>query len=197
MNIGLYFGSFNPIHVGHLIIANHMLEYGNLDQLWFVVSPHNPLKEKKTLLSDHHRLMLVKEAVEDNPKMRASDVEFSLTQPSYTAKTLMVLSEKYPQHRFTLIMGEDNLKTIHKWYNYTYLLDNYSILVYPRLCPSQLPTDTNSLIASYPTITLVENAPLMNLSSSFIRQSIRNGKNVQYLLPDSVYNYVQEMRFYQ
>ena len=133
MKVGLYFGSFNPIHVGHLIIANYMVDHTDLDQVWFVVSPHNPHKDKKTLLADHHRLALVKEAVDDNPKLRASDIEFGLEQPSYTSKTLAVLSEQYPDTEFSLLMGEDNLRTLHKWYNYDYLLTNYRIFVYPRV----------------------------------------------------------------
>jgi len=199
MKIGLFFGSFNPIHIGHMIIANHILEHSDLDRLWFVVSPHNPFKEKRTLLSDHHRLMLVKEAVEDNPLMRACDIEFGMDQPSYTAKTLILLKEKYPEHTFSLIMGQDNLSSLPKWHNFSYLLDNYRIFVYPRFFSSrEVPeTNTNFLQNNKATIIFLSDVPISNISSSFIRKSIQNGKSVRYLLPERVFNYIDEMKFYQ
>jgi nicotinate-nucleotide adenylyltransferase len=193
MKIGLYFGSFNPIHIGHLIIANHLIEHTDLDQIWFVVSPHNPLKDKKTLLADHHRLALVKEAIDDNPSFRASDVEFHLEQPSYTVKTLLVLAEKYPQHEFSLIMGEDNLKTLHKWYNYEYLLDNYRLFVYPRVSGETYELD----LKKHPSVVFMKDVPVMNISSSFIRSEIAAGKDVRYLLTEPVYKYIDEMLFYK
>lgn len=200
MKVGLYFGSFNPIHVGHLIIANHMANNTDLDQVWFVVSPHNPLKDKKNLLEDYHRLALVKEAVDNNPKLRASDIEFGLEQPNYTVKTLAVLAEKYPNYVFSLLMGEDNLKTLHKWYNYEYLLKNYRIFVYPRAISLQeaenYSPDTNEL-NRHPNIILLRDVPVMDISSSYIRKSIENEKDVRYLLTPSVLKYVDEMGFYR
>ncbi len=133
MKIGLYFGTFNPIHVGHLIIANHMAEHADLDQVWMVVTPHNPLKKKNTLLDDYHRLQMVHLATEDFPKIKPSDIEFKLSQPNYTVNTLVHLQEKYPNYEFSLIMGEDNLKSFHKWKNYEAILENHEIYVYPRL----------------------------------------------------------------
>lgn len=200
MKVGLYFGSFNPIHIGHLIIANYMVDNTDLDQIWFVVSPHNPLKDKKTLLEDFHRLALVKEAIDDNPKFRASDIEFSLEQPNYTVKTLTVLAEKYPKHEFSLLMGEDNLRTIHKWYNYEYLLQNYRIFVYPRVMTIQekstKETETNSF-HQHPNVVFLEDVPVMNISSSYIRKAIGNRKDVTYLLTAPVLKYIDEMGFYK
>ena len=200
MKVGLYFGSFNPIHIGHLIIGNYMVDVTGLDQVWFVVSPQNPLKDKKTLLTDYHRLALVKEAVDDNPKLRASDVEFGLEQPNYTVKTLAILAEKYPNHEFSLLMGEDNLRTLHKWYNYEYLLTHYRILVYPRAATIQekenREVQQNDLYR-HPNIELLHDAPVMNISSSYIRKAIEKGKDVRYLLTDRVLKYVDEMGFYK
>lgn len=196
MKIGLYFGSFNPIHVGHLIIANHMVENTDLDQVWFVVSPHNPFKEKKSLLADHHRLAMVKEAIDDNPKLRASDVEFHLEQPNYTVKTLMVLKENYPSHTFVLLMGEDNLTAFHKWKNYEYILEHYQLFVYPRVHSEELTVAENN-IAAHPSVTLLKDVPIMNISSTFIRNAIKNGKDVRYLLTPPVAQYVDEMGFYK
>ncbi len=133
MKIGLFFGTFNPIHTGHLVIANYMANYTDLNKVWLVVTPHNPLKQKETLLKDHHRLMLTKLATEDNPKLKVSDIEFKLTQPSFTINTLLHLKEKYPVKEFVLIMGEDNLKTLHKWKNYEEIINQFSIYVYPRI----------------------------------------------------------------
>lgn len=188
---GLYFGSFNPIHVGHLIIANHMVEHTDLDEVWFVISPHNPFKNKASLLADHHRYAMVNIAVEDNPKLWASNIEFKLPQPSYTVHTLAFLEEKYPQKQFVLIMGGDNLASFHKWKNYTHILDNYEIKVYPR------PGEKLPELASHPHIKIVNNVPLMQISSSFIRQCIREGKSVEYLLSDKVFKYLTEMHFYE
>lgn len=200
MKVGLYFGSFNPIHVGHLIIANYMVDNTDLDQVWFVVSPHNPLKDKKTLLADYHRLALVKEAIDDNPKLRASDIEFSLEQPNYTVKTLAVLTEKYPGYEFSLLMGEDNFRTLHKWYNYEYLLKNYRIFIYPRVQAIQAKEsceDKTSGFRQHSNVVFLEEAPGMNISSSYIRRAIRNGKDVKYMLTPPVLKYVDEMGFYR
>lgn len=187
---GLFFGSFNPIHIGHLIIANYMAEYTNLDEVWFVISPQNPFKQKSTLLENHHRLMLVKTAIDDNPKLKASNIEFNLPTPSYTADTLVHLYEKYPNRNFVLIMGSDNLVNFHKWKNYEEILKNHEIYVYPRPNTPSTSFDNHSKIIKI-------DAPLIELSSSFIRQSISKGKNVKYMLPDSVYNYILEMHFYE
>jgi nicotinate-nucleotide adenylyltransferase len=189
-NTGLYFGSFNPVHVGHLIIASHMKEYGGLDEVWFIISPQNPLKKKTGLLDDHHRLAMVQIAVEDNPAFKASNVEFSLPQPSYTIHTLSVLSEKYPDRNFSLIMGSDNLQTFGKWKNYEAILDSYKILVYPR------PGSDGGVFREHPAVRWIE-APLMQISSTFIRDAVRKGKSVRYLLPERIFEYLTEMHFYK
>ncbi len=194
--IGLYFGTFNPIHVGHLIIANHFVEYTPLDEIWFVVSPHNPHKKKATLLADHHRLNLVKEAIDDNPKFRASDIEFHLPQPSYTVNTLVHLREKYPKKEFALIMGEDNLRSLHKWKNYEEILKYTPILVYPRNKTIQ-EKETLPIQVKSDKIQLLKNVPTMDISASFIRQSIKEGKDVRYLLTAPVLKYIDEMNFYK
>lgn len=204
MKIGLYFGTFNPIHVGHLVIANYMAEFTDLDQVWLVVSPHNPLKEKSTLLADHHRLALVQVAIEDNVNLRASDIEFKLPKPSYTVTTLTHLKERYPQHEFALIMGEDNLRTLHKWYNHDYLLKNHRIYVYPRVLTIQeeaevqeIGKQTNNAFSEHQNVILCEDAPVMKVSASFIRNAIRDKKDVRYLLTDPVQKYIDEMNFYK
>jgi nicotinate-nucleotide adenylyltransferase len=191
MKIGLYFGSFNPIHIGHLIIANHMAEYSSLNQIWMVVTPHNPLKLKDSLLDDHHRLEMVYLATKDYDKIKPSDIEFKLPQPNYTINTLTHLQEKYPQHEFSLIMGEDNLNTIHKWKNYEVILRNHEIYVYPRL-PLE---DTTLQLPSYAKIHRIA-APVIELSSTFIRESIKNKKIVVPMLPDKVWKYLEHNLFY-
>ena len=187
---GLFFGSFNPIHIGHLIIAQYFTEFTDLNQVWFVVSPHNPLKKKITLCADHHRLNMVKLAIDDNPKLRASDIEFNLPQPSYTINTLAYLKEKYPEKEFILIMGGDNLETLHKWKNYEQISKENKIYVYKR--PDTQPSifDKNSNISIF-------DAPLMQISSSFIRKALKDKKNMMYLLPDKVYNYIENMMLYR
>ncbi|ALM49302.1 nicotinate-nucleotide adenylyltransferase [Flavobacterium psychrophilum] len=192
MKVGLYFGTFNPIHVGHVIIANHMAEYSGLDQIWLVVTPHNPLKKKSTLLDDHQRLQMVFLATQDYPKLKPSDIEFRLPQPSYTTNTLVHLQEKFPTHEFSLIMGEDNLNSLHKWKNYEVILQNHDVYVYPRIN-----TDTiNPDIETSARIHRVE-APVIEISSTFIRESIKDGKNVQPLLPQKVWQYVEHNLFYR
>lgn len=197
--IGLYFGSFNPIHIGHLIIANYMVQSTNLDEIWFIVSPENPHKKKANLLPDIHRLAMVRIAVEDNSKLKVNDIEFHLPKPSYTVFTLQALKEKYPEHVFTLIMGEDNLRTLHKWKNYDYLIDNYSILVYPRVLTIQElenEDEKQNGIIDLPNVKMTD-SPVMNLSSSLIRTMIKEGKEVRYLLSEPVYKYLDEMNFYK
>jgi nicotinate-nucleotide adenylyltransferase len=187
---GLFFGSFNPIHNGHLMIAGYMAEYTDISQVWFIVSPHNPLKEKSTLLADHHRLAMANIAVEDDPRFRASNIEFHLPQPSYTIDTLTYLSEKYPEKEFVLIAGSDNLPSFHKWKNYQSILDHYHLFIYPR------PDTPASPFDSHPHIHFTE-APLIEISSSFIRKGISEGKNMSHFLPDKVWKYIQEMHFYK
>ncbi len=203
MKVGLYFGTFNPIHVGHLIIANHFALHEDLDQIWLVVSPQNPLKLKSTLLADYHRLNMVKVAIEDNPKLRASDIEFSLSKPSFTVHTLAHLKEKYPENTFSLIMGEDNLRTLNKWFNYEYILENYKIFVFPRnltiqeLENPQPESEETQRIKNHPSIHFCEETPTMKISSSFIRETIKSGKNVNYLCTEKVCKYMDEMNFYR
>ncbi len=201
MNVALFFGSFNPIHVGHLVIANHIAQREEIDQVWLVVSPHNPLKDKNTLLADYHRLALVKEAVYSNPKMRASDVEFGLEQPNYTIKTLAILKEKYPENKFSLILGEDNLRTFHKWFNHETILKNHSIYVYPRVHTIQelehLADKKENNFDQHPNVIFCSDAPIMAISSSYIRHAIKAKKEVRYLLTPEVMKYVDEMGFYK
>lgn len=204
MKVGLYFGTFNPIHVGHLIIANYMADYTDLDQVWLVVSPQNPLKEKKSLLADYHRIALVREGISENSNLRASDIEFKLPIPSYTSNTLAHLKENYPENEFALIMGEDNLRTFHKWKNHEWILDNYKLYVYPRVMTiqeeaeeSQIKSNTANTFRDHPNVTMCDDVPVMKVSSSFIRQAIKNGNDVRYLLTESVYKYVEEMNFYK
>ena len=204
MNIGLYFGTFNPIHVGHLIIANYMANFQGLDQVWLVVSPQNPLKEKAGLLSDFHRLSLVKAAIEENPKLRACDVEFKLPVPSYTVTTLAYLKEKHPEHTFSLIMGEDNLRNFHKWFNHDVILKNHEIYVYPRVFTIQEDAEilangtlTENPFANHPNVHICTDAPVMRISASFIRQAIKERKDIRYLLTEPVHQYIEEMHFYR
>ncbi len=204
MNVGLYFGTFNPIHVGHMVIASYMSEHTGLDQVWFVVTPQNPLKNKKSLLQDSHRLALVREAVDESPNLKASDIEFGLSKPNYTANTLAHLIEKYPKHTFSLIMGEDNLRNFHKWRNYEHILKEHQIFVYPRVLTlqeqSEGTTMNNSQIEKLKkekNVLYCEGAPVMKISASFIRKAIREGKDVRFLLTEPVHKYVEEMHFYK
>lgn len=189
---GLYFGTFNPIHIGHLIIANYMVEFSDLDEIWFVVTPHNPHKKKKTLLADHHRFAMVELAIENYPKLQASKVEFSLPQPNYTVNTLAHLEEKYPKNNFCLIMGEDNLKSLHKWKNFEVILKRYSIYVYPRISEGEV----ESQFLNHKKIQTVD-APIIELSSTFIRKAIKSGKNIEPMLSPKVWTYLDEMNFYK
>ena len=193
MNIGLYFGTFNPIHVGHMAIANHMVEFSDLDEVWFVVTPHSPFKKKTSLLADNHRYQLTQIAVEDYPKLKASNIEFKLSQPNYTVNTLVYITEKYPQHAFSLIMGEDNLKSLHKWKNYEVILENHHIYVYPRIYKGKT---AETQFDKHPKVHKV-GAPIMEISSTFIRKAIKNKKNIRALLPCNVWQYIDEMNFYK
>jgi len=195
MKIGLYFGTFNPIHIGHLIIANHMAENSDLDQIWMVVTPHNPLKNKQTLLDDYQRLQLVFLATEDYPKIKPSDIEFKLSQPNYTVNTLAHLTDKYPQHEFSLIMGEDNLKSFHKWKNQEVILQNHDIYVYPRIA-SESENNSNLVLKNNPNIHIID-APIVEISSTFIRENIKNKKNVRPLMPEKVWEYIDHNNLYK
>ncbi len=189
-SIGLLFGSFNPIHSGHLMLAQYLVEFSDLEQIWFVVSPHNPFKKKKTLLDDHHREELVRIAVEDNDRFDVSNIEFRMPKPSYTIDTLTYLSEKYPSINFQLICGTDILPTFHKWKNYEQIIENYSIIVYNRPGNWEHPYGEN------PSFRFIE-APSFDISSSFIRQAIKDKKNLRYFLPEKVYEYILNMHFYE
>lgn len=189
--IGLFFGTFNPMHIGHLIIANHFAEFSDADEIWLIITPHNPFKKKKTLLEDYHRYEMVYRAVEKYEKLKPSKVEFDLPQPNYTVNTLVNLEEKYPDYEFALIMGEDNLKNFHKWKNSEVILEKNELLVYPRLG-----NQGKTQLENKGKVTMVE-APMMEISSTFIRDCIKNGKNVQPLLPQPVWHYIDEMNFYR
>ncbi len=188
--IGLFFGSFNPVHIGHLIIANFMATQTDLKQVWLVVSPQNPLKPKSTLARDHDRLHLVRLAIDDNPLLRASDVEFNLPKPSYTIDTLTYLHEQYPDRQFVLIMGSDNIATLHKWKNYELILRDYEIYVYQR------PNYKAGELASHASVKSFE-APLMQISASYIRKCIKAGQSVQYLVPPEVHEYLLSSSLYK
>ncbi len=192
MKVGLYFGTFNPIHVGHLIIANHIVENSDLDQLWMVVTPHNPLKKKSGLLADYHRLQMVHLATENYDKIIPSDIEFKLPQPNYTVNTLAHLQEKFPQHEFSLIMGEDNLKSLKKWKNFELILNDYHLYVYPRISTDEVPEE----FKNHPNIHKV-NAPIIELSSTFIRNSIKEQKNIKPMLDAKVWEYINHNLFYK
>jgi len=190
MNVGLFFGSFNPIHIGHMIIAQTMLASAGIDQLWFVVSPQNPLKKNKSLLHEFDRLDMVEAATNYNPKFRVSDIEFNLTKPSYTIDTLTVLSEKHLGTNFSLIIGEDNLASFHKWKNFDQILKNYALLVYPR------PNAKKAKIETSEKVKFIE-APLLDISATFIRKSIKKGHPIKYLVPEEVEEFIVRKEFYQ
>jgi nicotinate-nucleotide adenylyltransferase len=190
MKIGLFFGSFNPVHNGHMVIASYMAEFTDLDQVWFVVSPHNPLKEKQSLLKDYHRLRLVDIAIGEYRKLKSSNIEFSLPQPSYTVHTLSYLMEKHKGHDFALLLGADNLETFKKWKNWEQILELVELYVYPRKG-----SDGGELL-HHPKVKVVD-APMMELSATFIRNAIRDKKDVRYMLPSQVWEYVKEMHFYE
>jgi nicotinate-nucleotide adenylyltransferase len=190
VEIGLFFGSFNPIHIGHLIIAQTIFESTGIDELWFVVSPQNPFKKNKSLLHEFDRLDMVEMAIRENPKFKASDVEFHMPKPSYTIDTLAVLSEKYPEHSFRLIMGGDNLEYFKKWKNSHKILELYGLLVYPRPGQVNVEFDKNENIEFI-------NAPLMDISATFIRTAIKQGRSIKYLVPESVERHIENQGLYR
>ncbi len=190
MKIGLYFGSFNPIHIGHLAIANYMVEFSDLDEIWLVVSPQNPLKKKNSLLNEFDRFDMVELALKDDLRIKPSDIEFNLPKPSYTIDTLTYLSEKNPKYNFNLIVGADSLQSFHKWKNYEKILKHYKLYVYPR------PNCNIDEFKDHEKVSVI-NAPLMEVSSSFIRKSIKENKNIRHFLPAEVYKYIEKMNFYK
>ena len=192
MKIGLYFGTFNPIHVGHLIIANHMVEHSDLDEIWMVVTPHNPFKKKSSLLDNHHRFEMVYRATEQYPKIKPSNIEFKLPQPNYTAHTLAHISDTYPGKEFSLIMGEDNLKSFHKWKNFETILEHHQLYVYPRISEGVIETQFDA----HPKVHKVD-APIVQISSTMIRNGIKADTNIQPLLSKEVWEYLDEMNFYR
>lgn len=190
MKVGLFFGSFNPVHVGHMIIANHMLERTDLEEVWMVVSPQNPFKKKSSLAPDYDRLHLLTLAIGDHRKLKPSNIEFGLPQPSYTIDTLSYLHEKYPEKEFSLIMGGDNLASFHKWKNYEQIISAHDIYVYHR------PGHEEHQFVDHPRVHLTE-APMLNISASYIRAAIKDGHSVQYLVPDAVYQYLLTSHLYR
>lgn len=190
MKVGLYFGSFNPIHHGHLIIAQHMVQHTDLDQLWFVVSPQNPLKPSAGLLNEFHRLYLIQLAIENAPGLKVTDIEFRLPRPSYTADTLTYLVEKYPQHSFSVIMGSDSFENLPRWKNYQHILQHYPIYVYKR--PGHEITTTYEGAS----ITVLK-APLLEISATYIRNTIKEGKSIRYLVPDKVAEEIEQTGYYR
>lgn len=193
MNVGLFFGSFNPIHVGHLIIANVVREQTGLEQVWFVISPQNPFKQVGELLNEHDRLQMVTLATESNRDLQACDVEFGLPRPSYTADTLKHLDEQYPQHDFHLILGSDNLSHLHRWKDYRAIIDQYLLHVYPRSEASLLPVSEE--VANHTNLRRVE-APLLDISATLVRDFVQQGRSIRYLVTDPVAAYIQNKKLY-
>jgi nicotinate-nucleotide adenylyltransferase len=189
MNIGLYFGSFNPIHIGHLIIANHVLNETFTSKIWFIVSPQNPFKESKTLLNEFDRLHLVRLATQDDNRIKCSDIEFNLPKPSYTSNTLAFLSEKYPEHQFSLIMGSDSYQNLGKWKNYETIIDNYPVYVYKR--------EGHEIKKTFDKEALILDAPIIQISASQIREHIRSAKSIRYLVPEIVREEIESRKFYK
>jgi len=197
MKIGLFFGTFNPIHVGHLIIANHMTQHTTIDQVWLVVTPHNPHKEKSTLLADYLRLDMVRDAIFDTPHLKASDIEFHLPKPNYTIFTLTHLQEKYPQDEFCLLLGEDNLRSFHKWYNWEQILAKHQIFVYPRLIEDGIEHQQNPLLVAHPNIEFVNDVPILGISASHVRKRLAEGKDCSFLLTEPVAKFIADRGLYQ
>ncbi len=191
MKTGLFFGSFNPVHIGHLAMANYIIEYTDLGQLWFVISPHNPLKKKETLLSDQARLEILELALEGDDRFAICDIEFRMPKPSYTIDTLTYLSEKHPKNEFMLIMGSDSLLSFHKWKNHDIIVSRFHRLVYPRLSESKID------YTRYENITYLKSAPIIEVSSSFIRKAIADGKDIRHFLSLKVYNHILRYNLYR
>ncbi len=189
MNIALYFGSFNPIHIGHLIIANHVLNETPINKIWFIVSPQNPLKESKTLLNEFDRLHLVRLATQDDNRIKCSDIEFNLPKPSYTSNTLAFLSEKYPEHQFSIIMGSDSYQNLDKWKNYETIINNYPVYVYKR--------EGHEIKKTFDKEAIILNAPIIQISASQIREHIRSAKSIRYLVPEIVREEIESRKFYK
>ena len=189
MKIGLYFGSFNPIHIGHLIIANYVLNETDLEKVWFIVSPQNPLKESKSLLNEYDRLHMVRQAIQDDNRIRCSDIEFNLSKPSYTANTLAFLSEKYSDHKFSIIMGSDSYQNLDRWKNYEHIVSNYPIYVYKR--------KSFEIDKPFSKTPIILNAPLIEISASQIRQNIKEGKSIRYLVPEIIREEIESRKFYK
>jgi nicotinate-nucleotide adenylyltransferase len=185
----LYFGSFNPVHIGHMAIANYMVEFTELDEFWFMVTPQNPHKEKKNLLNDYDRLELVQRAVEGDHRLQVSDIEFFLPKPSYTIDTLVYMKERNPNTQFKILMGSDNLGNFHKWKNYEAIVENFGVMVYPR-------PGFREATQPHKNIVIAEQAPMMEISSSFIRKAIKSGKDVRHFLPPKTWEYIEKMGFY-
>lgn len=190
MKIGLFFGSFNPIHIGHLIVANHFAQNAGLDQVWFTVSPQNPLKDSRELLDEQHRLNMVELAIENNASLKGCDIEFHLSKPSYTIDTLHELKKQFPENTWVLIMGADTVETLPKWKNHEELLSGYEILVYPR---PNYPLDHSKLPGN---IKLIHDVPVIDISATYTRIAIKSGKNCRYLLPEKVYEYIIQKGLY-
>jgi nicotinate-nucleotide adenylyltransferase len=192
MKVGLFFGTFNPIHVGHLIIANHMVENSDLDEIWMVITPHNPFKKKKSLLDNYHRYELVFRATEEYKKIKPSNIEFKLPQPNYTVYTLAHILDTFPNKEFSLIMGEDNLRSFHKWKNYETILEHHEVYVYPRIGSGSI----KHQFIGHPKIKKID-APIVQISSTMIRNGIKNKKNIRPMLSHEVWQYIDEMNFYK
>jgi nicotinate-nucleotide adenylyltransferase len=193
--VGLYFGSFNPIHLGHLIIANHMLIRTDLDEIWIVVTPSSPFKLNTEMIAEQHRLQMVKLAVSENPSIFASDVEFNLDRPSYTVDTLRILRDKFTQVEFSVILGEDNYQNLHKWKDHSEIVDKHRLLIYPRRLSSSAVVRENNIENSQ--AVLYTKAPMIEISSTYIREAIENNQDVQYLLPDPVISYIGNNHLYE
>lgn len=197
MKIGLFFGTFNPIHVGHLIIANQMAQHPSIDQVWLVVTPHNPHKEKSTLLADHLRLDMVRDAIYDSPHLKASDIEFYLPKPNYTVSTLTHLQEKYPTHEFSLLLGADNLRSFQKWYNWEQILAHHKLYVYPRIAEADTDLSAVEELTKHPNIEFVHDVPVLGISASFVRAQLATGNNCTFLLTEPVLKYITDRGLYQ